>query len=429
MKLDIKVPAVGESITEATIGSWLKKSGDFVNANDVLLALETDKASVEVIAEKSGRLQTSANEGDVVKIGSVVGSIDTDAKSEGKEPAAEVKAQLAPVAKTSPVDSGAPLSMATGGNGGLANFQRVEMPLSPAVRKMVTENNVDPTAIPGSGKGGRLTKGDVIDSLGRGNTPQTGAQPTAKNAPSTPFTISARASTGQLEERREPMTQLRKTIAKRLVEAQRTAAILTTFNEIDMTAAMALRKKYGEKFEKTHGLKLGFMGLFSKAVIEALRAFPRVNGSIDGDDVIYRNYVNLGIAVSTERGLLVPVIRSADQMTLADIEKSIANYAMKARENKISVDDLSGGTFTISNGGVFGSLMSTPILNPPQSGILGLHKIQDRPVVIDGQVVARPMMYVALSYDHRIIDGKESVSFLVRIKECMEDPSRILLEM
>jgi 2-oxoglutarate dehydrogenase E2 component (dihydrolipoamide succinyltransferase) len=314
--------------------------------------------------------------------------------------------------------------MSGGGMQSVASTNRVEMPLSPAVRKMVTENNVDPSSIPGSGKGGRITKGDVIENLAR---PSAAPTTPTKSAPTAPR-FEPRTS-GVQEERREPMTQLRKTIAKRLVEAQKTAAILTTFNEIDMTAAMALRKKYGEKFEKSHGLKLGFMGLFAKAAIEALKAYPRVNASIDGDDVVYKNFVNLGIAVSTERGLLVPVIRDADQLSLSEIEKGIAHFAGKARDNKISVDDLSGGTFTISNGGVFGSLMSTPILNPPQSGILGLHKIQERPIVVDGQIVARPMMYVALSYDHRIVDGKESVSFLVRIKECMEDPSRILLEL
>ena len=414
MKAEIKVPAVGESITEATIAEWMKQPGDYVNRDEVLLSLETDKASVEVVAENAGVLEIKAEEGDVVEIGAIIGAIDTEAQAPAG--GAEAPAAAPPAPPTA--------APAANGNGATNDT------LSPAVQKIVTEQNLNPGQIQGTGPRGRITKGDALSAAANpaAAMPATTPTPSSPSPKQMPLPPMPQFDTGVEEERREKMTSLRKTIAKRLVEAQQTAAILTTFNEIDMTNAMALRKRYKDQFQEKYGIKLGFMGLFTKAAIEALKDFPRVNASIDGDEFIYRNFVNMGIAVSTEKGLLVPVIRNTDKMSLADIELSIMHYAQKARDGKISIDDLAGGTFTISNGGVFGSLMSTPILNPPQSGILGLHKIEERPVAINGQVEVRPMMYIALSYDHRIIDGKESVSFLVRIKECMEDPSRMLLE-
>lgn len=417
MKTQIKVPAVGESITEGTIAQWTKKSGEMVKRDEVVLVLETDKASVEVVAEADGVLTTTAKAGDVVKVGSVVGEIDSDAKptagastNGAAKPAAPAAAK--PAEPTSPA----------------MNMSKTET-MSPAVRRVVTENNLNPESIPGTGRGGRLTKGDVMGAGASVAPPAPAAKPAAP-APAPVSKLKTPVGRGALGEDivREPMTTIRKRIAERLVEAQSTAAILTTFNEIDMGELMALRSKYKEKFEKKYGVGLGFMGFFVKAVIEALRAYPRVNAFIEGSDVVYHNYYNVGVAVGTEKGLMVPVLKHAEHMSLAEIELAIKGYAQKARDGKISVDDLNGGTFTISNGGVYGSLMSTPILNPPQSGILGMHKIEERPIAKDGQVVIRPMMYVALSYDHRIVDGAESVSFLVRVKECIEDPSRLLLE-
>lgn len=394
MKVEIKIPAVGESITEATISQWTKKDGDFVKRNDVLLILETDKASVEVVAENEGRLTVKTQEGQTVPIGSIVGLVDTEGKADaGKKADTVVKPAEVPAAPPMPIIKSA-------------------MPLSPAVRRIVTEQGLNINGTPGTGKNGRLTKGDVL------NIPS--ASPVKISPPNLPpagFTTT-----------REPMTKLRQTIARRLVEAQSTAAILTTFNEIDMSSVMALRTKYKEKFKEKYNINLGFMGFFIKASIDALKSFPRVNAIIDGTDIVYNHFYNIGVAVGTERGLVVPVIRNAEQLSISEIEKSIKHYAEKAREGKISLDDLTGGTFTISNGGVYGSMMSTPILNPPQSAILGLHKIEDRPVAIQGKVEIRPMMYVALSYDHRIIDGGESVSFLVKIKEGLEDPARLLLD-
>jgi 2-oxoglutarate dehydrogenase E2 component (dihydrolipoamide succinyltransferase) len=423
--VQIKVPAVGESITEGTIAQWNKKTGDFVKRDDVVLVLETDKASVEVVAEADGVLTTKAKAGDIVKIGSVVGEIDTDAKAGASAPAGASASPNPP----SPAASAKPSSPPSNGSSkpvGAPSVSRTET-MSPAVRRVVAEGGLDPETIPATGKGGRLTKADV---MGAGAT--AASVPMKSPAPQTPAPVSflktpARTSSGE-EIVREPMTTIRRRIAERLVEAQSTAAILTTFNEIDMTEVMALRSKYKEKFEKKYGIGLGFMGFFVRAVIEALRAYPRVNAFIDGNDIVYHNYFNVGVAVGTERGLMVPVLKHAEHMSLAEIEMQIKNFATKARDGKISIDDLNGGTFTITNGGVFGSLMSTPILNPPQSGILGMHKIEERPVAIKGQVVVRPMMYVALSYDHRIVDGSESVSFLVRVKDCIEDPSRLLLE-
>lgn len=415
MKAPIKVPAVGESITEATISSWTKKDGEFVKRDEQILVLETDKASVDVVAENDGVLKISAQAGAVVKIGAVIGEIDTDAKAPASAGKTEAPKAQAPAT---------PAPAASSGSNGSAG---VDMVLSPAVRRVVDEKGLDPSKISGSGKDGRITKEDAMKAssnvtpLARPSTPAAAAP--ATTAPARATVVSP--SGGQ---RRVPMTNIRKRTAERLVQAQHTAAILTTFNEVDMTGVLALREKYKEKFKERYGVSLGFMGFFIKAVIEALRAIPQVNAFIDGTDIVYNDFHNIGVAVGTEKGLIVPVIRNVDMMTIAQIEMAIRDFAVKAREGKISVNDLSGGTFTISNGGVYGSLMSTPILNPPQSGILGMHKIQERPMVVDKQIVIRPMMYLALSYDHRIIDGKEAVTFLVKVKESLEDPSRLLLE-
>jgi 2-oxoglutarate dehydrogenase E2 component (dihydrolipoamide succinyltransferase) len=399
MAFEIKVPAVGESISEATIGEWQKKDGEYVNRDEVLLVLETDKASVEVVAETSGVLKTKAKEGDVVPIGATIGEIDeAAAKPKGSE------AQAA--AKTSTTKSSTSASE----------------DLSPAVRKLIADKGLNPADIKGTGPKGNITKEDVLNF-------SSDEKPKASEKPATPTTAPKKpAAAAQQQEERVPMTTLRKRIAERLVQSQHTAAILTTFNEIDMSEVMALRSRYKEEFKEKYGVGLGFMGFFVKSVIEALKAYPRVNAFIDGGDLIFHNYFNIGIAVGTEKGLMVPVLKGAEHMSVAEIEIGIKAYAQKARDGKISVDDLSGGTFTISNGGVYGSLMSTPILNPPQSGILGMHKIEERPVAVNGQVVIRPMMYVALSYDHRIIDGSESVSFLVKVKQGLEDPARLILE-
>lgn len=417
MKIDVKVPAVGESVTEATIGSWNKKNGEAVKRNDVLLLLETDKASVEVIAENDGVLNITAQAGEVVKIGATVATIDSDGKATATAaPAAEQK-------KEAPQQHSQTMSAASSEG----------KPLSPAVQKLVTENNVNTSGMSGTGKDGRLTKGDVLMSLGS-NGAAPAVQKTAETTTSKPATPAAQpmfptgsTASRQGEKKLVPMTTIRKKIAERLVEAKNTTALLTTFNEVDMTKLNDIRAKYKDKFKEKYGINLGMMGFFTKAVIEALKAFPNVNAYINGTDIEYHNYYNIGIAVSTDRGLMVPVIKDADQMSLFEIENAIRNYALKARDGKIGVDDLNGGTFSITNGGVFGSLMSTPILNAPQSAILGMHKVEDRAVVINGQIVARPMMYLALSYDHRIIDGKESVGFLVKIKEGVEDPERLLI--
>ncbi len=393
MKVDIKVPAVGESITEATIGQWLKNSGDLIKRDDVILTLETDKASVEVVSEHEGVLQTSAKSGETVQVGAVIGTIDSEAQS--SKPSAPPKTTPVPNVKATEVK---------------------DQPLSPAVRRVVEEQKIDPKTITGTGKDGRLTKADVEQK----STPPA-AVPKATPPPQP-------IQNSKDDTRREPMSTLRKKIAERLVEAQQTAAILTTFNEVDMSAIMNLRSRYKDSFKEKHNVGLGFMSFFVRAVIAGLKAFPKVNARLDKTDIVYNNNYHIGIAVGTERGLMVPVIRNAQNMSLSQIEQSIRDYAVKARDGKISVDDLSGGTFTITNGGVYGSLMSTPILNPPQSGILGMHKIEDRAVVINGKVEIRPMMYLALSYDHRMVDGQESVSFLVKVKESLEDPQRLLLE-
>lgn len=422
MKQDIKIPAVGESITEATIGSWTKKSGEFVKRNDVLLLLETDKASVEVVAENDGVLTIlpGNDAGAVVQIGATVATLDTDAKpTAGAAPAAEAPKAAAPTPAAQP-------AAAPAATGGAANTH-----LSPAVQRIVTENQIDPSTVQGTGKDGRLTKGDVLAApagTAASSKPAAPAKTEAAPKVAAADVMATRGPSKQGDKKLVPMTTIRKRIAEKLKEAQNTAALLTTFNEIDMGKVMELRAKYKDKFKETYGLNLGFNGFFVKASVEALKAFPAVNAFITGTDIEYHNYYNIGMAVSTEKGLMVPVIKDADMLSLAGIEMAVRNLALKGRDGKISLDDLSGGTFSITNGGVFGSLLSTPILNPPQSAILGLHKIQDRPVAINGKVEIRPMMYVALTYDHRIIDGKEAVSFLVRIKELVEDPERLLLE-
>lgn len=405
---ELKVPEVGESVTEATLVEWLHEDGSFVDKDDELVVLETEKASVELITEVSGILKTHVPAGETVTVHTHLATVTP---AEGGATATPVAAATAPSA---PAPASAP--------GGPTNTT-----LPPAVQRIVNEKGLDPSTITGTGKHGQITKADAIAAAANPKPATAKASAPAEKPAAEPTLPQAYLGDAPVETR-QPMSRLRQTIARRLVEAQHTAAILTTFNEIDMTAVMELRKKYKESFQKKHDVKLGFMGFFMKATIEALKDFPMVNASIEDKEVLSRNYVNMGIAVGTPKGLLVPVIKNSDKLSLADLEKSLVYYAKKARDGKISIDDLSGGTFTISNGGTYGSLLSTPILNPPQSGILGLHKIEERPIALNGQVVIRPMMYVALSYDHRIIDGSESVRFLVKIKEMMEDPARMLLD-
>lgn len=427
MKAEIKVPAVGESISEATIGEWTKKSGEFVKRDEVILLLETDKASVEVVAPSDGVITTLANPGDTVKIGAVVANIDT----EGVATAGMVQpAKQTDGGKSAPAPQPAPAPTASSGKSIAPELQQH---LSPATRRVVEERGLDPSQIKGTGRDGRLTKADAMAAPqsqgGLGATAGNYAPAPAKEAKKAelpPLPVAKRS--GERGERRVPMTTIRKRIAERLVQSQQTTATLTTFNEIDMSAVNALREKYKDKYKERYGVSLGFMGFFVKACVLALKEVPEANAFIEGQELVYHDYVNVGVAVGTEKGLVVPVIRDADQLSVAEIEQTIRHYALKARDGKIGIDDLTGGTFTVSNGGVYGSLMSTPILNPPQSAILGMHKTEDRPVVVNGQVVVRPMMYVALSYDHRIIDGKEAVTFLVRVKEGIEDPSRLFLE-
>ncbi|HVO04552.1 MAG TPA: 2-oxoglutarate dehydrogenase complex dihydrolipoyllysine-residue succinyltransferase [Candidatus Cybelea sp.] len=422
MTIQIVVPALGESVTEATVSKWMKNVGDPVKADEALLELETDKVTQEVYAPSAGTLgEIKAATGAVVPIGAVLGVI-TEGGAAVAAPAPAVAATPAPAAPPSPAAAPAPAAAASADRDG------------PAVRKLVAENALNPAEIPATGKDGRVTKGDVIDFMA--NRPAAApAQPAAAAAapaarPAAPAPAEPHVPRPLApSEERVPMTRLRRRIAERLKQAQNTAAMLTTFNEVDMGAVMALRDKYKDGFEKRHKVKLGFMGFFVRAGIQALKEIPAVNGEIDGNDIIFKNHYDIGVAVGTEQGLVVPVVRDADRMSIAEIEAKIAELGRRAREGKLSIDELTGGTFTISNGGVYGSLMSTPILNPPQSGILGMHKIQQRPMVVDGKIEARPMMYLALSYDHRIVDGREAVTFLVRVKECLEDPQRLLLEL
>ena len=419
----IKVPKVSESISEGILANWLKPDGAAVKAGEPLFELETDKASQVFISPGAGTLKIQVPEGETVQVESVIGTIDPDGvpaavPSKSPEPSKAATAPAKTVEKA-PQPAVAP-APAESSNGGVAT-----MPLAPSVRRIVAESNIDPSGIEGTGRGGRLTKGDVLTHIqAPAASPDSAQAPAPTPSPSSPSI----PSTSGPRESRKRMSGLRQKIALRLVEAQHTAAILTTFNEADMSRVMDLRGKYKDSFKAKHGVALGFSSFFIKATIEALKAFPNVNGRIEGTDIVTNHAYDIGVAVSTERGLMVPVIRDADKLGFAGIEKAIGAFAVKAREGTIAVSDLQGGTFTITNGGVFGSLLSTPILNPPQSGILGMHAIQKRPVVVDDQVVIRPMMYLALSYDHRIVDGREAVSFLVKIKECIESPERLMLE-
>lgn len=421
MATEIRVPTLGESVTEAIVGKWFKKAGDAVTADEPIVELETDKVTLEVNAPSAGVIsEITVQEGETVEVGAVLGSIgdgvagaDAAAKAE-KEPKTQSNSQEQTAKKsTSPKEAEAkPADSAA-------------ETLSPAVRKAVVENNLDPSSITGTGKDGRLLKGDVLAALEGGTA-------LARAPSTTPAPVSARPPVrpdDKAREERVRMTKLRQTIARRLKESQNTAAMLTTFNEVDMTAIMKARQQYKDLFEKKHKVKLGFMGFFVKACIHALHEIPAVNAEIDGEDIVYKNYYNIGIAVGTDRGLVVPVLRDADYKNIAQIEKEIADFGRRARDGKLGIEEMQGGTFTITNGGIYGSLMSTPILNTPQSGILGMHKIQERPVVLDGKVEARPMMYLALTYDHRIVDGREAVTFLVRVKESLEDPQRLVLDL
>jgi len=409
MATDIVVPTLGESVTEATVAQWLKKAGEAVAADEPLVELETDKVTLEVNAASAGVLtEVLANEGDNVEVGAILGRIDEGAKP-AKAPETAPEKAGEPAARR-PAREAAEAPAAAG---------PAAEALSPAVRKLIDENRLDPGQIRGSGKDGRILKEDVLRAL------ESGAAAPAEEAAEE---ARAPVEAGPREERVR-MTRLRRRIAERLKEAQNTAAMLTTFNEVDMSAVMSLRSTYRDSFEKKHGVRLGFMSFFTKAAIAALKELPAVNAEIDGDEIVYKNHYDIGIAVSAPQGLVVPVLRAADRLGFAEIEKAIADLGRKARDGKLSIEEMTGGTFTITNGGVFGSLLSTPILNPPQSGIMGLHKIEQRPVAVNGAVEVRPMMYTALSYDHRLIDGREAVTFLVRVKAYIEDPQRLLLDL
>ncbi len=404
MATEIRVPTLGESVSEATVGTWFKKVGDTVKADEPLVELETDKVTVEVPAPASGVLtEIVAANGETVGLGALLGQI-----AEGAAGAAGAAAP-APAATPAPAAAAAPAAPSA-------------MPAAPAAAKLAADSNISTSDVEGSGKRGQVLKGDVLAAIAKGP-----AAPAPAAAPAAPRPASSVDDASR--EERVKMTRLRQTIAKRLKDAQNTAAMLTTYNEVDMKAVMDLRNRYKDIFEKKHGVKLGFMGFFTKAVTHALKELPAVNAEIDGTDIIYKNYCHVGVAVGTDKGLVVPVVRDADQMSIAEIEKEIGRLGKAARDGALSMADMQGGTFTISNGGVYGSLMSSPILNAPQSGILGMHKMQERPVAIGGQVVIRPMMYLALSYDHRIVDGKEAVTFLVRVKESLEDPERLVLDL
>ena len=402
----VKVPRAGESIAEGTLNRWLKPDGAFVNVDDPLFELGTDKATQEVAAPVAGVLKILAKEGDTVAVDAVVASIDTDAKAPAVAEKPLAAMQQPAAAKPAPP-------------------QAAEKPApGPAATRLLAEANLPASSVPGTGPGGRVTKGDVLAFQETGDRKPESAKPTN----GTPVSPVSRPVSPSQRSTRQPLTPIRKRIAERLLDSQNTTATLTTFNEADMTAIQELRAKYNERFEKKHGAKLGFMSVFVKAAVEALKAFPLVNARLDGNDIVHQHFYDIGVAVSTEKGLMVPVLRGADQLGFADIEKAIGGLAKKARDGKITVSDLEGGTFTITNGGIFGSMMSTPILNPPQVAILGMHSIMKRPVAVNDEVVVRPMMYLALSYDHRLIDGREAVQFLVRIKECVENPERMLLD-
>jgi 2-oxoglutarate dehydrogenase E2 component (dihydrolipoamide succinyltransferase) len=437
---DVEVPALGESITEGTLAQWLKKPGEAVAADEPIASLETDKVSVEVPSPVAGVLtEQLVSEGDTVAVGSVIARIDQSATA---SPAQPTPAQAAAASTTNPAGAGetpalredAELNTLEAPNADGPPRDDVITTLSPAVRRAVLEYHVDPTSIRGSGKDGRLTKDDVIAAAQGKAAPAAAPQakaPPATSAPVAPAAPApqARPATGDRKEERVKMTRIRQTIARRLKEAQNTAAMLTTFNDVDMSAVIDARARYKDLFEKKHGIRLGFMGFFVKACALAAKDVPSVNASIEGDEIVYHDYLDVSVAVSAPKGLVVPVVRDADRMSFAEIEKTIADFGKRAKEGMLTAEDMAGGTFTISNGGVFGSLLSTPIINPPQSAVLGMHRIEERPVVKDGQIVARPMMYLALSYDHRLIDGREAVTFLVRVKEAIEDPTRLLIDL
>ena len=414
---EIRVPTLGKSVTEATIGRWFKKAGDEVKVDEPLVELETDKVTIEVPAPTAGVLSDiAAKDGETVAVGALLGEIKPGT---GASPA-PAKAAPSPAPKPPPAPA-APAPQASAP----AKLAPAEAPLAPSVRKIATETGIDPAAVPGSGKDGRVTKGDMLAEIERA-----AAQPTP--VPQLAASVQVRAPSppdDAAREERVRMTRLRQTIARRLKDAQNTAAMLTTFNEVDMTHVMALRNQYKDLFEKKYATKLGFMGFFVRACVQALKEIPAVNAEIDGTDIVYKNYYHIGVAVGTDKGLVVPVVRDCDRKSLAEIEKEIADFGRRARDGTLKLEEMQGGTFTISNGGVYGSLMSTPILNAPQSGILGMHKIQERPMVVAGKVEPRPMMYLALSYDHRVVDGREAVTFLVRVKEVLEDPARLVLDL
>src|SRR5580698_2156507 len=417
---EIRVPALGESVTEATIGKWFKKPGDAVAVDEPLVELETDKVTIEVPAPAAGVLSGIAvKDGDTVAVGALLGEIKEGAGAAPAKAPPRPSAPAAPPATPAAATSPAPSVPAA------AKAPPPETPPAPSVRRLAAESGVDAATVPGSGKDGRVTKGDMLAAIERAAA---APMPVAQTAAAVQVRAPTPADDASREERVK-MTRLRQTIARRLKDAQNTAAMLTTFNEVDMGHVMALRTQYRDLFEKKHGTKLGFMGFFVRACVQALKEIPAVNAEIDGADIIYKNYYHIGIAVGTERGLVVPVVRDCDQKSLAEIEKAIADFGRRARDGALKIDELQGGTFTITNGGIYGSLMSMPILNAPQSGILGMHKIQDRPMVVAGKVEIRPMMYLALSYDHRLVDGREAVTFLVRVKECLEEPARLVLDL
>ncbi|WNG50242.1 2-oxoglutarate dehydrogenase complex dihydrolipoyllysine-residue succinyltransferase [Archangium minus] len=408
MAVELKVPPLGESITEAVVGKWNKKKGDAVSADEPLVVLETDKVTIDVPAPAAGAIATIAfNEGDKVRVGDVLGTIEAGAGATATAPQTPAPAPVA----------AAPVAAAPS----TASSAAADVRMTPTARKIVEENKLDVAQLKGSGTGGRITKEDALGQLNRPAEAPAQRAPAPAPAPSGPRPRADR-------EERVKMTPLRRRVAERLVQAQSTAAILTTFNEVDMGAVMELRKQHQEKFLARHGVKLGFMSFFIRAAVEALKAFPQVNAEIDGDDVVFKHYYDIGVAVSGSRGLVVPVVRDADTLSMAELEKKVGDYGTRARSDKLTLAELQGGTFTITNGGIFGSMLSTPIINPPQTGILGMHNIVERPVARNGQVVIRPIMYLALSYDHRLIDGREAVQFLVRVKDCIEDPTRLLLE-
>jgi 2-oxoglutarate dehydrogenase E2 component (dihydrolipoamide succinyltransferase) len=424
MATEIRVPTLGESVTEATIGRWFKQPGEAVKADEPLVELETDKVTLEVNAPTAGVLgEQLAKEGETVAVNAVLGSI-TDGAAAAPGKAASVKSseprKAEPASASSSAKPAAPAARAAAS----ANAN------GPAVARLAAESGVDPSALAGTGKGGRVTKGDMLHAIAGGAGAGSPAAATPASTAPVPLQLRAPAPPDDASrEERVRMTKLRQTIARRLKDAQNTAAMLTTFNDVDMSEVMKLRAHYKDAFEKRHGVKLGFMGFFVKACVQALKELPAVNAEIDGEDLVYKNYYHIGIAVGTDKGLVVPVVRDADALSLAGVEKAIADFGKRARDGKLKIEEMQGGTFTITNGGIYGSLISTPILNAPQSAILGMHRIEDRPVARGGQVVIRPMMYLALSYDHRVVDGKEAVTFLVRVKEGLEDPARLILDL